>query len=154
MTSDLRAGPTDALYAAGAEALANQYAPIKHGQLCPVWVNRAPIDRCDCWILTRAQRDARLVVDLVWTSMATQPHIEGAAPADTVLCAQVSIKGVLTDVDGSRRAALLFSAVSVDRQPQPTWLYTGTDGDIETMGAVAQNMATGAVRARRRERSR
>lgn len=43
-------------------ALANQYQPSKHGQLCPVWAVRAPINSCDCWILVGAQRDAVVVL--------------------------------------------------------------------------------------------
>jgi len=35
----------------------------KHGQLCPVWTKRAPLDLCDCWILREAQRDAQTALD-------------------------------------------------------------------------------------------
>jgi len=35
----------------------------KHGQLCPVWTKRVPLDLCDCWILREAQRDAQTALD-------------------------------------------------------------------------------------------
>ena len=87
------------------------------------------------------------------TEMYDQPRIEGV-PGDTVLCSQLVVKGALVDVAGVRRAAVMFTGRDVAGAQLPTWLYAGADADVQRIGEVTQTMTSGAVRARRRERSR
>lgn len=49
--------PTEALEAA-ARAIATLVERRHHSQLCPVWVSKAEVQRCTCWILTRARAQA------------------------------------------------------------------------------------------------
>lgn len=202
MTSD---GPPAEAYELASYALAGQYAPSKHGPRCAVYQDRAPTDRCTCSILIHAERDARVVVPVVWL-LATgdaEPATGDAEPAtdqscvwceqhhrsdylcpqaastlaaivdakrardvptevhepqdqdvEAVLLSMLVIKGGLVDVGGVRRACLVFDGLDAAGRPLPPWLYASTDRDVETIGDLAQTMATGAVRARRRERSR
>ena len=59
---------------AAARALAEQTQPARHGQLCPVWKVKAQVDRCDCWILSNPQRDARVVLAATLSACEVEQH--------------------------------------------------------------------------------
>lgn len=37
----------------------------EHGQRCPVWEQRASVDRCNCWVLRGCRTDARAALDAI-----------------------------------------------------------------------------------------
>ena len=41
-----------------AELLGRLKGPRLHGQMCPVLTAKAPISKCDCWILANARDEA------------------------------------------------------------------------------------------------
>jgi len=58
----------------------------QHGQLCPVWTDKASVDRCNCWVLRNAAVAARTALD------AHQKALDGdACPVCTPILADINM---------------------------------------------------------------
>ncbi len=111
--------------------------------------------RADYLCAQAAATLAAIVADKQARDVATVMNDEPVdTDVDPVLLGQLVIKGGLVDIGGVRRACLVFTGLDAAGQPLKPWLYASTDRDVETIGDLTQTMASGAVRARRRERSR